>query len=269
MISTENVINKQNLIKSFNEQETKLSFAKVLDQVELCMKKHIYTFTDFLDPTKIEQYIDKLQYINGINYKIFGGYEDAERRIIGFCPDYTELTEYDFPIKAIKIKLLDKFCESLTHREYLGSILGTGIERSKLGDILVIDDYAITFIYENIADYIFINLSKVSRTKVENFIIELSDVILPQKRYKEIKATVASLRVDSIISTAFHISRGKASDFISAEKVNVNWAVVKSNSFSIKEGDIFTLRGYGRAKLVEITGKTRKDRIGILIYIYV
>lgn len=267
-MSVENLINRQDLIRSFNEQETKLLFAKVLDQVELCMKKHIYTFTDFLDPIKVQQYIDKLQYISGIKYKVFGGYKDAERKIIGFCPDYTELTDNDFPIKAIKIKLLDKFCEALTHREYLGSILGTGIERSKLGDITVIDDYAITFIYETIADYVFINLSKVSRTKVENLIMELSDITLVPKKYKEIKATVASLRVDSIISTAFHISRSKASYFISSEKVSVNWVVIKSNSFSIKEGDIFTLRGYGRAKLIEITGKTRKDRIGILIYIY-
>ncbi len=242
-------------------------FAKILDKIEACNKKHIYTFTDFLDPAKTEEYVNKLNSMN-INYKVFGGYEYCERKVIGFYQDYMELEYNNFPIRVIKIKPLDKFTK-LTHREYLGGILGTGIDRCKLGDIFVLEDYAYAFVYENISEYIFNNLVKISHSKVENSIIDLNMVTLPQPKYKEIKTTIASLRLDAIISATFHISRSSASNFISAEKVNINWSTAKSNSILTKEGDIFTLRGYGRAKLVKIGDKTRKDRISIIIHLYI
>lgn len=217
---------------------------------------------------KVEQYINKLQSIQNIKYKTFGGYEDAERKIIAFYCDYTETNYSDFPIKVIKIKLLDKFCKPLNHRQYLGSILGTGIERSKLGDIIVKDNYAIAFINEAIADYVCTNLDRASHTKVETSIVELDNIEV-EKKYKQIKTTVASLRLDAVISSTFNISRAKANDYINSEKVNLNWSIVKNNSLTLKEGDIFALRGYGKAKLIEILGKTNKDRFKILIYLYI
>lgn len=263
------MLDRQELLKSFNDSQEKLFFAKVLDQIELCIKKHTNTCTDFLDPAKIQLYDSKLKTIKDIEYKFFGGYEEAERKMIGFYQDYSDMKETDFPIVAIKIEVNNKFCKSLNHRHYLGSVLGTGIERSKLGDIIVIDNYAIAFIDKNISEYICTNLTKVSNAKVEISIIGLDNLPLPQKNYKVIKTTVASLRLDAIIGAAFHLSRSKANEFINSEKVNLNWVCVKSSSTILKQGDIFALRGYGRAKLSEITGKTRKDRIGVLIYIYV
>lgn len=263
------MFDKQELIKSFNQQEEKILFAKVLDNAELCIKKRINVFTNFLDPAKIEQYTNKLNSIDEINYKVFGGYKESERKIIGFYNEYTHIDEHDFPIKIVKIKLLDKFCENLNHRQYLGSILATGIERTKLGDIIVIDNYGIAFIHENMVDYVCTNLTKVSRTKVDNSIIDLSEIELPVKKYKELNITVASLRIDVIVSTVFHISRGKTNDLINSEKVNINWSVSKSNSLLLKKGDIISLRGYGKAEIVEVKGKTHKGRIAILINVYI
>lgn len=262
------VFDKQKLLKSVSNQEERFVFVKVLNQLELCLKKHICTFTDFLDPAKVLQYKEILQYIKeDFKMKDFGGFEESERRIIAFFPDYME-EEIEFPIKAVKIKLLDKFSQSPSHREYLGSILGTGIERTKVGDILVLEEYAIAFIDETIADYVCTNLERVSRTRVENSIISLDEIKLPEKNVKQIKSTVASLRIDSLVSTAFGMSRTKASEYIKAEKVSLNWTVVKSNSLEVKEGDMITLRGHGRAKLLQITGMTKKDRTGVLIEAY-
>lgn len=259
----------QELMKDFNDIQEKLFFAKVLDQAEISIKKNSNTCTDFLEPTRIQLYESKLKTIRDIKYKIFGGYEEAERKMICFYPDYVDLEYYDFPIDIIKIQLNSKFSDNINHRHYLGSILNTGIERSKLGDIIVIDNYAIAFIKRSISEYVLNNLTKVSNVKAETSLIDFNDLHLPQKKYKIIKTTVASLRLDAIISAAFNLSRAKASQFITTEKVNLNWICTKSSSTTVKSGDIFSLKGYGRAKLEEVTGKTRKDRIGVLIYLYV
>ncbi len=259
----------EELTKDFNDMKEKIFFAKVLDKAEICLKRHSNTCTDFLEPTRIKFYENQLNTIRDIKYKIFGGYEEAERKVICFYPDYTELEYNDFPIDAIKIQLNSKFSDSINHRHYLGSILNTGIERSKLGDIVVIDNYAIAFIKRSISEYVLNNLIKVSNIRANVSLIDLKSLQLPQKKYKIIKTTVPSLRIDAIISSAFNISRAKASQFINAEKVNLNWICVKSGSITLKQGDIFSLKGYGRARLEEIAGKTRKDRIAVLIYIYV
>lgn len=253
----------------FATYEEKLCFAKLIDQSNICAKRHRNTFSDFLDPIKVEKYCNILKNERDIEYKVFGGYEDSERKMIGFYNSYCEIQPSDFPIRILNIKVKDKFCKPLNHRNYLGSLIGIGIERDKIGDIIVLENGAISFVHENIADYLLINLLKVSNVKVENSLIDIDNLILPPKKYKPLKSTVASLRIDAILSTTFNISRAKASEFINSERVNVNSSIVKNISFNIKQGDIFTLRGYGKAKLVEINGRTRKDRISILIYIYI
>lgn len=263
------LFDRTQLLKSITNADEKIVFAKVLDHAQIAMNKKIATFTDFLDPAKIHSYENQFKFVDGIVYRTFGGYQGTERSMIGFCPDFLELTDEDFPICVIKIETKDKFCEGLTHRQYLGSIIGTGIERTKLGDIIVLDECAYVFVHKTIADYICINLTRISRTKVECSIINPTDIILPQQKFKLIHPTVASLRVDAVISAAFNISRGQAVEFINAEKVMVNWSIVKSASYSLKPDDLFTLRGYGRAKIVEITGKTKKDRLAITIQLYI
>lgn len=262
------MLDRQKLLKKFSNSEEKFIFAKVVDQMEICLKRHTCTFTDFLDAAKEMQYSQMLSHEENVGLCSFGGFEGAERKIIAFYPDYMDREDLDFPISAVSIKPLDKFSQPPSHREYLGSILGTGIERTKVGDILIFKEYAIVFVSEGIADYICNNLQRVSRTKVENKIIALQEVQIPKKDVKQMPYTVASLRIDALISTAFHISRTKASDYIKAEKVSLNWVLVKSNSLEVKEGDIMTLRGHGRAKLLKVTGMTKKDRIGVIIETY-
>lgn len=263
------MIDRQDLIRSFETQEEKYSFARILDIIEVSLKNNITTFSDFLDPFKLKQYTEKFKLIKDVNYKIFGGYEEAERQMIAFYNYYNEISENDFPICILKIKSNDKFSKPLNHREYLGSILGTGIERSKLGDLIVEDNQAFAFINQNIADYVYINLTKVSHSKVDTSILELGNLKLAPKRYKEAIIIVQSLRLDSIISSTFHISRSKASSFINSEKVIVNGIKSTNNSMILKENDIFSLKGFGKAKFIQIQGKTNKERMKILIYLYI
>lgn len=263
------MLDKQILLKSVNQPEEKLLFAKVLDQADLSLRSHKKAFTQFIDPAKCIS-LEKILYkIPDLKILFFGGQEDCERKMIGFAPDYMEFFYEDFPVSIIQIKKNNKFSGQLNHRDYLGSILGLGIDRGKIGDIILLEEYVICYVQNEIADYICLQLQKVAHTKVETTIIETNTFSLPEKKFLEKHTTVASLRLDCIVSAGFQISRKLSQDFIQAQKVNVNWSLVENPSFILKEGDILSLRGYGKIKLLEVKGKSRKDRINLMIGKYV
>lgn len=263
------MIDKQALLKVFNQPDEKLLLAKVLDRADLSLRHHQKTFTDFIDPKKTVKIIEAINNIRDLNYSAFGGNDECERRIIAFSPDYIEIGNMEFPIKAIKFESNIKFTEELSHRDYLGSILGLGIDRGKIGDIILFEEYTICFVNEEIADYISINLNKVGRTKVSTEVLDIDEFIMPEKNTVEKATTVASLRFDAVLSSAFNMSRGKVQTLIEGEKASLNWGVVTNTSAMVKEGDMISLRGHGRIKIKEVKGKTRKDRLGIVFCIYI
>jgi len=204
-----------------------------------------------------------------LNICVFGGFKDAERKMIGFSPDYMDINETYFPIKAVEIEADKRFSHSLSHRDYLGSILGLGIDRDRTGDIIINENKAVVIAAEDIADYVASTLFKVGRTPVKCTVRDTEGLDITSKNIKEVFSTVPSLRLDCIVSSAFSLSRGNAKALIDAEKVQLNWQTVTSASAEVKEGDVLSARGYGRAEVVEIKGRTKKDRIGILIGRYI
>ncbi|HHW66823.1 RNA-binding protein [Defluviitalea raffinosedens] len=262
------MINKEIYLKNFNDIEERLIASKILDRANTALRDHANTFTDFIDMYKLSKYLVMVHNISDLSIKAFGGYPESERKIIGFCPDYRELQDYDFPVTPVEIHLKSSNEESISHRDYLGSVLGLGIERSKIGDILVYDHKAIVFVNKDIASYIINNLFKVKNIKAEAKEILLDEVVLPEPKIKEITSTVSSLRADSILSAGFQLSRSKIVDLIKSEKALIN-GVIASPASHIKEGDFLTLRGFGKIKLAEVRGKTKKDRVSIVIHRYV
>lgn len=264
------MLNRQALLKTVSEPEERLLFAKVLDQADLSARKYEPVFTDFMDMAKSSKFLESVRRHYHLNCGAFGGYADCERRMLGFVPDYMEIAEAAFPIRILKITMNKKFGQKdLSHRDYLGSILGLGIDRGKVGDIILLEDETICYVQEDMADYICTNLESVSRTKVEVTLLESTELILPEKNIEYKNLTVSSLRLDAVVGAAFHLARGKAQDLIHGEKVNVNWTLVTSASSLVKEGDMISLRGEGRVKLTEVQGRTKKDRLSIVIGKYV
>lgn len=260
---------RKNLLNMFNEREPdeKLLFSKVLNQASLCEKNHDNYFTDFLDPYRANKFISAFKTLKNFDLciKAFGGNGDAERLVIGFSPDYVELENGDFPIAMLKIKYDARFAKQLTHRDFLGSIIGLGIDRVKVGDIILKEDYALAYVYKDIAEYIAFNLEKIGRSKVTNEICGLESIISDKEKEEEITIIASSLRIDTIVGNAFKLSRGKAAELICADKVFINWQPVKSVSKVVAEGDMITLRGKGRAKINKILGKSKKGRFIVSI----
>ncbi len=244
--------------------EDRLLFARISDRVQLCQKQGRPAFTHFLDPARATRCLEFLGKPPGLSILAFGGREDCERRMLGFGPQ-GQLQPEDFPISVIEIAFNAKFSRELAHREYLGSILGLGITREKVGDIYVNPSGAIVFVDSDIAGYICANLEKVSRTAVKARILEADDFAEPEQSKTQAKVNVSSMRLDAVLSSVFHLSRSKSAALISGEKALINWTVVTSASHNCKPGDVITLRGTGRVKILEVVGHTKKERLVILV----
>lgn len=260
---------KHALLKSYSQPDERLLLAKVLDQADLSLKKHIICFTDFIAPAMLAEIEELLRKYDGLKTKQFGGYDDAERKMIAVFPEYIDEEDIYFPLGAVGISYNKKFTSSISHRDYLGSIMGLGIERGKVGDIVAMDGEAICFAEQSIADYILSNLERVGHTKVKTQKADINQLRLPEKKMDIKNITVSSLRADTVFGAVFGNSRSETQDLIRAERASVNWTVVRSSSEIIKEGDILSLKGGGRGKLIEVGGTTKKGRLVITVGRYV
>lgn len=253
------------ILKRLNKEEDRLIVSKALDKAEKSRKTFSVTHTDFLDPYQrsiIEKALDEL---GSYDYEFDGGFEGAERVILIFYPEFYDREgepEKHF-LKALHINLNSR--GMLTHRDYLGSLMGLGIKREKVGDILVREESCIIIVTEDIADFIKCNLFRVGNTKVDVEIMDVGEIDVPKPKTREIKTTVASLRLDCIAGAGFGISRSKASQMIKAEKVNLNWVTVSDTSKQVNEGDTISIRGRGRVVVEQVIGKTRRDRISVVL----
>lgn len=208
--------------------------------------------------------------LNDLKYgfTLCGGYDDAERKIACFGDENTLGYPPAPPICLMKIAPLSaKFSDTLTHRDFLGSVLALGIKRETIGDIIIADNEGYLFCLENISRFLADNLTKVRHTSVCCEICDsLPDRALPHPTEKSF--IVSSLRLDGIISAVYNLSRSKSSALIDGEKVFLNGKLITGNSAPVKEDDIVSVRGYGRFKFKEISGTTRKGRLGIICFVY-
>ena len=259
-------MNRRYLLDKISDSDERIAFAKVLDKAQICEKNHEKIFSDFLDPAKASKFFTQIQReLPQFNSHLYGGTMQCERKMLGFCPDYMDISHEDFPIIALEVSYNTKYSRELTHRDFLGSIIGLGIDRSKIGDIIINDRGAIVFISQEFADYICVNLDKVGNTKVQATIKSIVDMDASNETGEDIRLTVSSLRLDSIISAVFHISRSKSAGLIKGEKVFVNWVVSSDTSKSIREEDMITVRGLGRVQLISVGGHTKKDRVVVYL----
>ncbi|MGE5629642.1 MAG: RNA-binding protein [Caulobacteraceae bacterium] len=256
---------KYALLDNYKDYEDRVLVNELLEYAEACGRSYSLKSTDFLDPRQQKIADTILSKCDGIGFEFYGGTENSERCIcMVFSEDY-ELDDDNLPISILLINWnADK--KKLTHRDFLGSILGSGIKREKIGDIILDDGKAYAVCLSDISQYLLYNLNKVGNTPVTVSIAE--ELQQKEEKLKTITTTVASLRLDSVISSGFGISRAKAVDAIKGGKVKLNWEFVESPSKEVKESDVISLRGRGRIILEGVAGTTKKDREKIVIKKY-
>ena len=200
----------------------------------------------------------------------FGGYEDAERKMLVYLPEYLEfdsLYEEDSPLVCLRATFFE--ADVLTHRDFLGALMGAGIARETVGDICVGKGCCDFFVTAEIAPYIQQNFLSAGRTRVHIEAIPLKEAQIPEPEVKEIKDTVASLRLDSIVSSGFRIGRSLAAQYISAGKAAIDGLPCEKPDKPVSEGMKISIRGLGKIKLQSVNGRTKKDRISVVIHRYV
>ena len=239
-----------------------------LDLARMAYQREIMTFSDFLNLNErniLQSIGQKLSYVQ---VEGWGGYELAERQIAVFRPEAPVFCA-DYPIVCLKIAPLQrKFAEDLSHRDYLGSILNLGMERSCLGDILVGKEVTYLFCLERMADFICENLTRIRHTSVTVERVEARDFDY-EPEYKEITGTVASVRLDRLLALAFGASRSSLTGLIEGGKVFVNGRLVTSNGYEPKEGDLVSVRGMGRFRYAGGGGQSRKGREYVILQRYI
>ena len=222
-------------------------------------------YTDFLTLSEIET---AKTVLSGCNHRFFGGMEDTERQMLCIAHDDIEITDASFPITGIVVTPKSvKFSEDFSHRDVLGSVLGLGLQRDVIGDIFIREKEAYILCTESISDYILDNLSKIRHTNVL-CTKRVAEETSFKKEFKIVERTVSAIRLDTICAAGFGLSRSSVANAISAGKVFINGREVLSPSNNVKESDVISFRGEGKARLKEIGGTTKKGRISVTLERY-
>lgn len=213
--------------------------------------------TDFLDPRQQLIVTSLTGQGSSVRCAFLGGTDMAERRRALLYPDYIEPEKELFELAAFELDFPSKFVR-LTHPQVLGALLSLGLKRGKFGDILISSD-AIQFLTcQDTADYVEQHFREAGSAPVLPKRIDLSKLRFPEEESADIQVTVSSLRLDTVISELYRLSRAKTKPLIQQEKVKVNWKITDDPSFRLEAGDMISVRGMGRCKVVEIGGTTRK-----------
>ncbi|MCL6574001.1 MAG: RNA-binding protein [Bacillus sp. (in: Bacteria)] len=215
--------------------------------------------TDFLDPRQ-QHILNVLIGENGdVLYKLFGGNFDVERKRALIFPDYLTADEDEFQISLFEIQYPTKFV-TIEHRQVLGTLMSLGLKRGKFGDILIKDETIQFFAAKEISDYIKGNVESIGKAGVKLIETPIHNAIASGELWDEFELTVASLRLDAVISAIYHLSRQKSQMFIQQGLVKVNWSLTENPSFVCGINDMISVRGQGRSKVIIIEGKTKKDK---------
>ena len=248
------------------EQDERIQ-KRLLELARTAYQRDYVTFSDFLDLHQLHLLHSLSKKELGVALRLFGGYDLAERQMASFIPDAFSY-EPEFPMKCLRIRPLSaKYAEALTHRDYLGAVLNLGVDRSKIGDIVVREQEAWMFCTEGIAPFLSQELCRVRHTSVSTEILSQWEEF-PGPRLQEITGTVASVRLDAVISLAFSSSRSSLMGLIEGGEVFVNGALVTSNGYRLKDGDIISVRTMGKFRYDTTMYQTKKGRYSIRLYRY-
>ena len=249
--------------------EDRLLLAKVLDRAAQAQSRNIPAATDFLSPQQ-QMLTEDLLRQAGVpegGYVRMGGYAEAERALYLFLPDWMDAADAEGPIRCLRASFRAE--EHLTHRDFLGSLMGLGIVREKVGDILVGADSADLLVLDTVTDFLLSSWTSAGRARLSVTEIPPAYLHIPEIRCEEVRDTVSSLRLDAVCSAGFRMARGKAADLIASGRVQVNWRECTKPDKPLAAGDTVSARGFGKFQLAEVGGVTKKGRLAIVVKRYV
>lgn len=246
---------------TFLNSDKKQSEAKAADCIKLCEKYSSPRFGAFF--TEEEQAACSGLCAPGVTTLFFGGYDGARRRLFAAIPEWSDPEEAEYPVAIVSIE--KKYPKELSHRDYLGTILSLGIERDAVGDILVHEQGAYVFVLCSVCDTLLFGIEKIANCGVRLRRVALEDIEIPEQEFDDLFCIAASMRLDAVLAGATKLSRAKAADLIRSGAVSLNHTPASDSSKSVSEGDVLSVRGFGRYIIHSTEGRTGSGRLHVHI----
>lgn len=245
------------IYQHFRKEEAPL-IDQISDMVRKVDNSYQLQLTNFLNPR--ERYI--AQSLVGqwpdIQMQTDGGIDGAERQRVLIIPPFIEVTPNDFALQTIEIDYPEQFAR-LSHGSILGSLMGSGIRREMIGDIITDGTRWQFFADELIASFLIQEVNQIGKHSVIMRRVSRDEILEPSDHWQSKTIIVASLRLDTVLSRALNLSRQAAKDLIKANRVKVNWEPTEQDNFECEEYDMISVRGFGRLRLGQIQGETKKE----------
>ena len=261
-------MDRKNIDKIAQTPEDRVLLASLWDKLQAGMGKNIPASTGFLSPR--EQELARFLFGQAEGLYAFGGYAEAERKMLVYLPDYLEeayLMGEESPVVCLRAQFYKE--DSPSHRDFLGALMGVGISRQAVGDICVGKDSCDFFVTAQIAPYLLQSFCNAGRVSLRLSQVPLDQAQIPQPEYKELRDTLASLRLDSVVAAGFRMGRGAAAEAIQAGRVAVDGLSCEKPDKPVAEGVKISLRGLGKIRLASAGGLTKKGRIPVVIHRYI
>lgn len=260
-------MNRREILDKFAATaEERVLLGRLWDGWERCRSRNVPEVSGFLSPHEqalARQLLRALGAEDG--YVLWGGYEGAQRCQVHFLPDWMDAPEAS-AVRCLRCRFYET--EHPTHRDFLGSLMGLGLTREKVGDILVSPRWADVLVGSSVADHLLREWSQAGRVHLKVEEITPEELSIPEEQVKHIRDTVASLRLDSVLSVGFSVSRSAAAELIRGGKAEVNWMPCDKPDAVVSQGDVLTVRGLGKCCLEEIGGQSRKGRTAVTVKRY-
>ena len=249
-------------------REDELLIKRINELAAKCYGSSRFIFTDFLNPSEISLILNNERDINYVEHKFYGGTEQCERQMLRFGSADMLGYEEEFHISCVvEEPMAKKFADELVNRDFLGSLMNLGIDRSTIGDIFIKEKTGYIFCVDRIAEYIAENLEKVKHTNVKCR-VEKGNIDAIQPELKPVETVVSSERIDAIIAKVYGMSRSQGIEYFRQKKVFVNGRVMENNSYVLKENDIVSVRGFGKFIFDGLMKETKKGRMRVRISVY-
>ncbi|WP_071517875.1 photosystem II S4 domain protein [Geitlerinema sp. PCC 9228] len=256
---------REDLLKGVEHRET---LARAIDLAENALRTWEVSYTDFLSPPEVVEIQEVLGQLSEVHLLAAGGYPQAERQRMAIARCELPLDASMVPLTPLDISGNFLF-DTATHRDFLGAILGTGIVREKVGDIIILGERgAQVIVVPEIAEFLELSLTQVRSVPVKTRQIDWKELKVRPPKKKEMTTVEPSMRLDAIASAGFGMSRNKMSDLIAAGDVRVNWKLVTTASHSISPGDLISVRSKGRVEVGDVS-TTKKNRYRVQLTRYV
>ena len=242
--------------------DDRMLLSHVIDMANAAKEKYVKRFTFFLDDRQQELCRQVLASERLDNYLFWGGFDSADRKVLGLFHSFGEADNADFPVKSIRFTY--RRADKLSHRDFLGALMSLQIERGCVGDIIVGEGSANVLVTDKVADRIVCDVSKIGRVGVKAF-VGFDDSVIPKIEMSEITGSVSSLRADCLISFSLHISREKAAAMIRQLGISINHMISYKADTVLKESDVFSVKGHGKFVFKSIDGVSKKEKIRITL----